>query len=170
MKLILGLFLIGAVTFSYGQQKTGVIKKTEKKSGTPGNESFPSVSFRRKIDTVEPNVTGKFIIEEYRLQVRGSGTNKAISAVGSALVIEELSIVGEKIDTISYKINDSEVMNTEDYLFRIFGEVPETVPEDLPPSILVHRTDNLDCYGIAELPDGTVLIPYKGLLLYLRRY
>lgn len=163
---------MGCLSISFGQDSTKVIKKTGQKrmTKTPGG-AFPVVSFKKaNPELAEANITGKFIIEEYSLQVKTSETNKAIRSVGSALEISETDISGAAIDTISYRISDSQNMNTEDYLFRIFGEVPESIPDNLPMNILVHKTDNLDCYGIAQLADGTVLIPYKGLLLYLRRY
>lgn len=172
MKIVLSFIMLGLVSISFGQDST----KTTPQLGqirvksTPAN-NFPNVSFR-KLDTDDaaPDIEGKFIIEQYSLQLNTSEAKKAIKAVGTTLEIKDTTITGSDIDTISYQINDSEVMNTEDYLFRIFGEAPETVPADLPPNIWVHKTDNLDCYGIGQLADGRVLIPYNGLLLYLRRY
>lgn len=172
MKIVLSFILFGLVSLSYGQDST----KTAPKMGaqrvtTTGAQSLPNISFKKLgQEASKPDIEGKFIIEQYSLQINSSDAKKAIKAVGTAIEISDTIIAGTDIDTISYKINDSEIMNTEDYLFRIFGEVPENIPADLPPNIWVHKTDNLDCYGIGQLSDGRVLIPYNGLLLYLRRY
>jgi hypothetical protein len=72
------------------------------------------------------------------------------------------------MDSVSYRVTEVELMNTEDYLYRIFGEIPASIPDDLPLNVNVIKTDNLACYGIVRLSDEVVLIPYKGLLLYLR--
>lgn len=172
MKIVLSFIMLGLVSISFGQDST----KTTQKIGaqrvtTTGGNSLPNVSFR-KLDAegAKPDVQGKFIIEQYSLQINSSDAKKAIKAVGTTLVISDTIISGTDIDTISYQISDSEIMNTEDYLFRIFGEVPDNIPTDLPANIWVHKTDNLDCYGIGQLSDGRILIPYNGLLLYLRRY
>lgn len=173
MKIVLSLIILGLASSSFGQDttKTSTPKATPKSVAVPGSKNFPNVSFRRLYtDVSTPEIKGKFIIEQYSLQLNTSDAKKSIKVVGTALEIGDTNISGSDIDTIDYKISDSETMNTEDYLFRIFGEVPESIPEDLPVNLLVHKTDNLDCYGIAELSDGRVLIPYNGLLLYLRRY
>ena len=62
-----------------------------------------------------------------------------------------------------------EVMETTDYLYRVFGMVPEEVPSDLPASMKVHRTNNLDCYGIAIVSNDIMVMPYNGALIYLKR-
>ena len=172
MKIVLSLIIIGLVSVSFGQDTTKSTPKVgQQRATSAGSHSLPNVSFRRlDADNSTPNIEGKFIIEQYSLQLNTSDAKKAIKVVGTTLKIADTTIAGSDIDTIAYKISDSEIMNTEDYLFRIFGEVPDNIPTDLPANILVHKTDNLDCYGIGQLSDGRVLIPYNGLLLYLRRY
>jgi hypothetical protein len=172
MKIVLSFIMLGLVSISFGQDST----KTSPKIGTQrvnmtGGQSLPNVTYGTLAgERSKPDVEGKFIIEQYSLQINSSDAKKAIKAVGTTLVISDTIISGTNIDSISYQISDSEIMNTEDYLFRIFGEVPENIPADLPLNIWVHKTDNLDCYGIGQLADGRILIPYNGLLLYLRRY
>ena len=172
MKIKMSALMFGLVSLAYGQDTTKTTPSIGQKraKSTPG-KSLPNISFKKlDANSAAPKIKGKFIIEQYSLQLNTSDSKKAIKVVGTTLEIAETIIAGSEIDTISYKMSDSEIMNTEDYLFRIFGEVPETIPADLPANILVHKTDNLECYGIAELSDGRVLIPYNGLLLYLRRY
>lgn len=172
MKLLIGLFFVSCIGLTYGQDTTKTTPKLqEKQVENKEGPSFPSVSFRRADDVARaPQIKGNYIIERYVLQINSSDAKEAMKVVGNPLVIDETTILGEEMDSIKYDIYESQMMNTEDYLFRIFGEVPSTLPDDLPTSILVHKTDNLDCYGIAELNNGLVLIPYNGLLLYLRRY
>ncbi|MFT5821079.1 MAG: hypothetical protein ACI8ZM_002328 [Crocinitomix sp.] len=172
MKIVLSFIMLGLVSISFGQDSTKTTTKVGvQRATTTGAQSLPNISFKKlgaadsKID-----IEGKFIIEQYSLQINSSDAKKAIKAVGTTLEISDTIIAGTDIDTISYQVSDSEIMNTEDYLFRIFGEVPENIPADLPVNVWVHKTDNLECYGIAQLSDGRVLIPYNGLLLYLRRY
>ena len=172
MKIVLSFIMLGLVSISFGQDSTKTtLKLGEKSVTTTGAGNLPNVSFQKfDVDDSTPDIKGKFIIEQYSLQLNTPDAKKAIKVVGTTLEIKDTTIAGSDIDTISYQVNDIEIMNTEDYLFRIFGEVPETIPADLPVNIWVHKTDNLDCYGIGRLPDGRVLIPYNGLLLYLRKY
>lgn len=171
MKQLLSVLAIGLAMVSFGQDTTEVKKVGQKRAVTTPADAFPAVSFRKlDNDVISPdNITGEYIIERYAVQVKTSETKKAIGVVGTELVIDNYSIVGSEIDSMEFQFSDSEYMNIEDYLYRIFGLVPEDIPDDLPTNIIVHKTNNLDCYGIGELSDGTVLIPYNGLLLYLRR-
>ena len=69
MKLFLSLLLIGCISLCYAQDSTRVIKNGGQKrmTTTPGG-SFPLVTFKRlDPEAVKPNITGKFIIEEYSL-------------------------------------------------------------------------------------------------------
>lgn len=164
--------MVGFVSITFGQDttKTAPVAIQKGLKNAPGVR-FPS-SYAKNVggEKTKEDIQGKFIIEQYSLQINTTEAKNAIQVVGTTLEINEATIFGSDIDSISYKVSDSELMNTEDYLFRIFGEVPETIPEDLPPNVFVHKTDNVDCYGIAQLSDGRILIPYNGLLLYLRKY
>ncbi len=173
MKKLLGLMLVGIVTVGYGQDTTKIKSAQPLSEGAkvPGAKAAPSFLFKRPEDAnVTPKITGQYIIEKYVVQVNSSDAKKAMKVVGNALKIDELIILGDEMDTINYEIYESQFMNTEDVLFRIFGEAPDVIPDDFPGNVMVHKTDNLDCYGIAEISNDLVLIPYNGLLLYLRKY
>jgi hypothetical protein len=110
-----------------------------------------------------------FTVDRYTVMVRNSATKSLAKLNGSAVKIAAEKITGDQIETISLKFSDMEVMETTDYLYRVFGMVPEEVPSDLPASMKVHRTNNLDCYGIAIVSKEIIVMPYNGALIYLRR-
>ena len=110
-----------------------------------------------------------FTIDRYTVMVRNSATKSLTKLTGSAVQIAAEKISGDQIQTITLKFSDMEVMETTDYLYRVFGMVPEEVPSDLPASMKVHRTNNLDCYGIAIVSNDIMVMPYNGALIYLKR-
>ncbi|MDA7804252.1 hypothetical protein N8987_06720 [Crocinitomix sp.] len=167
MKLILLLCFASVSFISIAQEKN----KPEGYKVGGAQTNARSFAIKKAPDKIkDANISGKYIIERYSIQIKTTETKRALSAVGTELEISDSLIVGNEIKAIEYHISESQLMNTEDYLYRVFGEVPEELPADLPLELMVHRTNNLDCYGIAELPDGVLLIPYSGLLFYAREF
>jgi hypothetical protein len=169
MKVLFALFLIGTVSISFGQDSTQVTKPVGQKRVGSASTGPSNISFK-KADPVNstPKIAGVYTVERFSVQLNTTETKKAKEIVGTEIIISETAIVGTQMDSLSYRVSEVELMNTEDYLYRIFGEVPASIPDDLPLNVNVIKTDNLACYGIVRLSDGVVLIPYKGLLLYLR--
>ena len=173
MKYILLTCLLSAAVLTFAQDTTktnGKVQPVSNKRIT-GLKSVPKGIARKPIDedAATGNVLGGYTIEKYTLIIRNSDTKKLAKITGSQFKITEEKISGSEVDEINLKFSDIEFMETADYLYRVFGEMPETIPDDLPATLKVHRTNNLDCYGIAELSDRTIIMAYKGALVYLTR-
>jgi hypothetical protein len=171
MKYITGLFVVfGMVSISYSQDSTKTIR-----ANVPGAASRPGVAMsyvsldRAKELTHETSsIAGTYTIDHYSVQLRKPNNNKIINTVGTEAIVTDISIGGEAMDSILFQISDRELMSTDDYLYRVFGELPEEIPTDLPVTLYVYKTNNLECYGIGQLSDRTLLIPVEGILLYLK--
>lgn len=89
--------------------------------------------------------------------------------LGSLVRIQKNSITGDEIDPMTFQIYEVEKMTSEDYLFRTTGEIPDSTCTSFPQTVHVHKTDHSECYGIVQLNNGQVAIPYKGIILILQR-
>lgn len=171
MKYFAGLFLIvGMVSTSYGQDTIKTIQ-----ANVPGAPSRPGAAMSyvsrdraKELTNETTSIVGTYTIDHYAVQLRKPNNNKVINTVGTEAIVTDISIGGEAMDSILFQISDRELMSTDDYLYRVFGELPEEIPTDLPATLYVYKTNNLDCYGIGQLSDGTLLIPVEGILLYLK--
>lgn len=170
MKYIASLLLIlGLVLPSFGQDTLKAIKANVPGQVSRPGGSMPYVSIEKAKElTSTPSISGNYTIDHYAVQLRKTSNKNIIEAVGSPVIVTEISVAGESIDSINFQISDRELMSTEDYLYRVFGELPEELPTDLPATLYVFKTNNLECYGIGQLSDGTLLIPREGILLYLK--
>jgi len=168
-----GFFLVVLLGFSLTTTAQDTLKQLKPTiQGQPGRTaaSMPQLTMNRvKELNATPKINGNYTIDRYSVQLKKRGNKSVIKAVGSKVAVTEVLLSGSAIDSISFQISETEIMSIEDYLFRIFGELPAEIPSDLPENIFVHKTNNLSCYAIGQLADGTLLIPREGVLLYLRR-
>ena len=173
MKYLIILICFGYSLNGVAQDTTKTKKKSEVISNkkVKGVKKLPQIIARKPLvdENTSPSIFSAYLIEKYTVMVRTSESKLLAKTPGSLLTIEEEQITGDQIDPIALKFSDTEVMETADYLYRVLGIVPDEIPADLPASLKVHRTNNLDCYGIAEVSDQLVIMPYKGALLYLKR-
>ncbi len=113
---------------------------------------------------------GLFKIVHAEILISSQNTKKLVNQLkASEITLEENGFHGPQIDSVSFKISELELLTTEDYLFRLYGQIIDTLPPNLPKRITMQKTTNLICYGIGRLPNGTTIIPYRGLLLYLKK-
>ena len=89
--------------------------------------------------------------------------------MGSIIKVNETAITGTEIDPFHFEIFDIEKMKSSDYIFREFGRSIRAPEPNLPVVIKVHKTDFEACYGIVEISDTKIAIPYNGVLLFLKR-
>jgi hypothetical protein len=82
--------------------------------------------------------------------------------------LSQKSLITKGIEQIDFIIYDVEPMNTEDYLYRALTIYPEDIPENLPNKVVVHKSDFKHTYGFGLLPDGRIIMPYAGRLIYLK--
>jgi len=163
------LLLLGCISTTFGQDTLKTTKATNSGQISRPGATMPYVSLQKAKElSTTPSISGTYIIDHYAVQIRKTSNSTIIEAVGTAIIATENSIAGEELDSINFQISDRELMSTEDYLYRVFGELPEEIPTDLPATIYVFKTNNLACYGIGQLADGTLLIPREGILLYLK--
>lgn len=166
MKILLSILSLFVLTVSFGQVKT--VQKT-----VPSFKAEASNSRMKTLVSPDktPHIFGNFSAGEYSIIIKNKETNTLIrDIIGSPVSITETSISGDLIENTQFNIIESEVLETADFLFRLFDEVQDEIPENLPNQLLVHKTNHPSYYGIAELSDGTVIIPHNGLLLYLKRH
>ncbi len=166
-------FFIGLIGFSISttaQDTLKQIKPTITGQSTRAAASLPRADISRiKELNATPTVDGTYTIDRYAIQFKKSGNKNVIKTVGTNVIVTEISLSGSAFDSLAFQISEIEIMSIEDYLYRIFGELPAKIPTDLPEHLYVHKTNNLTCYAIGQLPDGTLLIPREGILLYLKK-
>lgn len=118
----------------------------------------------------QKGIYGEFIIDSYITLADNALNAHALELlVGSIVKIAPLAITGAEIDPMSMEVYESEVMTSEDYIYREFGVGLQKRISSLPYNVHVHKTDHVDCYGILELGGNKVALPYKGVLLFLIR-
>lgn len=167
--IIAGILTFGFMQLSIAQDTTKTVN-----AGVPGQvgrqgTSFPLATLARPaVKATAETIAGKYSIDHYIVQIKKTGNKEVIGAVGTEVTVSDTLMVGDSFGTISFQISEKELMSTEDYLYRIFGEIPSEIPADIPATLYVLKTNNLECYGIGQLSDGTILIPKEGVLLYLK--
>jgi len=115
-------------------------------------------------------IFGNYSISGYSVLSRNTTSAEELNAlIGSSVNIQTESITGTLIDSLVFTIFEIERLRRDDYIYRVFGREIKAPEPDLPESFNVHKTDNTNCYGIVEIGDGRLAIPYKGVLLYLTR-
>lgn len=165
MRTIFITLLLTLSGLSFGQDQGAVKSKT-----VVGQKPASNYAVLARDKSKTPNIYGDFIIRDYEIIIRKGDSEKVSKNVlGTVIKITESAIAGEQIDPMTYNLSESEMLFSEDYIYRAFEVVIEKEIENIPMSVLVHKTTNGDCYGILELIDGTVVLPYQGMLLFLVR-
>lgn len=122
-----------------------------------------------RIDT-QLSFYGDYRVTGYAvLSTKTPSTEELNGLVGTVVKVQETSLTGTAIDPITFEIYQVELQRRDDYIYRVFGREIKGPEPNLPESFKVHKTDNTNCYGIVEIGNGEIAIPYKGVLLYLKR-
>ena len=137
----------------------------------PSRLSRPAVVSPRVTDVVTPtSIYGEYKICSYaQLESRTPSIEELNILVGSLVKVDSFAITGSQIDPLTYSIYGIEMLQRDDYIYREFGTDVHVQDAGLPQQFNVHKTDNERCYGIVEVNNNRLAIPYKGVLLYLQR-
>lgn len=113
---------------------------------------------------------GSYTVDSYYVLSTDTPSNKKLKElIGSEITLTSTAISGSEIETFNVEPLDFERMSRGDYIYRNFGRSIRAPEPDLPDNLNVYKTGNLDCYGIIALDNGDIAIPYKGVLLILKR-
>lgn len=116
------------------------------------------------------DVFGDFEIVRYRVLSKDHPNKKELeSLIGSLVKVSAEHLTGSEIDPVTYDLFEIEQMARGDFIYRAFGRSIRAPEPDLPSTLKVHKTDNQNCYGIIDLDKDQVAVPYKGVLLFLKR-
>src|SRR5688500_17696850 len=119
---------------------------------------------------VAASLYGDYTITGYDvLSIKTPSNEELNTLIGTIVKFQETSLTGTGIDPLTFEIYQVERQRRDDFIFRVFGREIKAPEPDLPESFMVHKTDNEFCYGIVEIGNGQIAIPYKGVLLYLKR-
>jgi hypothetical protein len=165
MKILFIAVFITFTGFSFSQ-----IKGTAKTQTNAAHKSLSKHSELTRDVNKAPDIYGDFIIQDFEIIIRKGDTEKVSkNLLGTVIKITEVAIAGEQVDPMTYNLTNSEMLFSEDYIYRAFEIALEDEIQKLPTSVLVHKTSNQSCYGILELDEGVVVLPYQGMLLFLVR-
>lgn len=163
------LFFLQIWSFSIDAQTD----TTAKRQFYPAKSMAMPATKAERISTVSDQsilVFGDYEVTGYSiLSTETLAAEELQALLGTVVKVQENSITGVAIDPMSFDIYEIERLRRDDFIFRVFGRQVRGPEPDLPESFNVHKTDNENCYGIAVTGSGQIAIPYKGVLLYLRR-
>ena len=94
--------------------------------------------------------------------------------VGSVIIIKDSLMMGNHMNPFYFSLQEVEKLEREEFLYRSFGKVPSLDVSRLPSAIHSRQTwathqDVGPTYGIGILPNNEIIIPYDGLLIYLKK-
>lgn len=160
--------LISAVSIGQVQKvKTG--DKKALRSGTKVVRA-DAVEVKVKPMLTELSLFGDYTIDSFSVIDKKLLSKKERKAlIGTSIRIDVADLSGDQIKPLSFEMIEVENMSKEDYLFRVFGAKQDVELGELPAQLRVHKTDQSTCYGIVELHDSKVVLPYKGVLLFLSK-
>lgn len=122
------------------------------------------------VNDVKMIVFGDYTITDYSILSQKSLSEEELNSLrGTTVKVQNTSIAGSGIDPLTFEIYQVEVQKKDDFIYRVFGSDLKKSETNLPETFTVHKTDNENCYGIVDLGGGRIVIPYKGVLLYLTR-
>jgi hypothetical protein len=122
-----------------------------------------------KIDVIT-ELYGDYTVTGYSvLSTKTPSIEELNTLVGTVVKFQATSLTGTVIDPLTFEIYQVERQRRDDYIYRVFGREIKAPEPNLPESFMVHKTDNENCYGIVEIGNGEIAVPYKGVLLYLKR-
>lgn len=167
--LVIG-FIFSLFTFGQDTSKTNNQNRMVK---FPASPSLTFVKSTTHTLSLQYSKTGTFKIDTLFVYEKSKAT-KALQkkGIGTTVHLTKNSIKGTYIDSTTFIYLENEKLETDDYLYRAFGALPKNRPSNLPKYLYVQRitstTNAIDLpYGLALLDNGTLLLPYKGILLYL---
>lgn len=166
--LIIGIMLISSVSLAQVQK----VKTGDKKALRQGTKVVRAEAVDVKVKPMETELIlfGDYVIDSYSVIDKKLMKKKERKAlIGTGVQIDLVDLTGDQIKPLSFEILEVENMTKEDYMFRVFGDKSDLDLSELPAKLRVHKTDQSACYGIVELHDSKVVIPYKGLLLFLSK-
>lgn len=134
--------------------------------------SKKKITTKARLTTLNPTniIFGSYEVTKYSaLSTKTLPSNELKALIGSIIKVQETAITGTEIDPFHFEIFDIEEMNSSDYIFREFGRSIRAPEPNLPSIIKVHKTDFEGCYGIVEISENEITIPYNGVLLFLKR-
>lgn len=119
---------------------------------------------------IQHDIFGEYLIESYAVLSRKTpGTEELNALIGTLVKVQTTSITGTVIDPMTFNIYQVERLRRDDFIYRVFGREIKAPEPDLPESFNVHKTDNENCYGIVEISATEIALPYKGVLLFLKK-
>lgn len=148
-----------------------------------GQQHYQTVSHKQvdfkpadRLEKIEPlesttlrPIFGDYTIEKYYILSTDTPSKGDLGKLeGSTVRVSKSEFSGEAIESDSIDIYEMEKMTRGDYIYRNFGRGIRAPEPDIPNSLNVYKTGNLDCYGIALLQNGQIALPYKGVLLILK--
>lgn len=166
MKVLLTISCILLTAISFGQiKKVDTVNKIARPAKILQKDVVPA-----RLLLKEETIFGDFKIDKYSILSRKTPSNKELNTlIGSLVRIQRTDLTGDEIEPSTFNITEVTYMSSSEYIYKVFGrEIREQEP-DLPETVKVHKTDHLGCYGIIEVGDGRVAIPYKGVLLFLSK-
>jgi hypothetical protein len=144
--------------------KTGIIKPVKVQRQLAPVEK---VNIRSEIQL---DIFGEYQVTHYAVLSRKTPSIEELNLlVGSLVKVQATSITGTVIDPVSFQIFQVERLRRDDFIYRVFGREIKAPEPDLPNEFNVHKTDHENCYGIVEISATEIAIPYKGVLLYLKK-
>jgi len=166
-RLLTSLILLVAISTVNAQDSTRAITNPPSRVLIQPVFRAEKVAFNTNVPRI---IYGDYQVSDYSILSLKTPNNLQLEALlGSTVKLDSTSISGSLIDSISFSIFEIERLRRDDYIYRVFGREIKAPEPDLPENFLVHKTDNALCYGIIEIGDGRLAIPYKGVLLYLTR-
>jgi hypothetical protein len=132
-------------------------------------QKLPTQTIEQK-ETLPDAIFGQYKISSYTIISKKNLTEKDFSLLlGTLVKIQKTALTGDEIDPLTFDIYEIEKMSSADYIFREFGLPMEAPIHNLPGICKVHKTACESYYGIIEINQNKMVIPYKGVLLFLER-
>ena len=113
---------------------------------------------------------GEYIITSHSILSTQTAEKTTLNALkGSRVTLSETNFEGPHIQSFSFEIQEIEQMSSSDFIYRAFGRAIRAPEPNLPQAVSVHKTFQEKCYGIIQISNNKVAIPYQGVLLFLER-
>jgi len=169
MRLLISFILIGlSFTASAQTADTTTIHavKPVKNIGQPLHK-VEKIQYR---SDVKIDVFGEYVVDSFAVLSKKTPRIEELNALlGTTLKVLSTSITGTNIDPMTFSIFEVERLQRDDFIYRVFGSEIKAPEPNLPQAFNVHKTDHENCYGIVEIDQKHIAIPYKGVLLFLTK-
>lgn len=174
MKTIITLSICLMAGLAFGQQKEKEITQKpvkhhlkplmvrERKAAAPA-EIAAALSPSKSI-------VGHYYVAKYSVLGLATPSPAVIDQlVGSEVVVSGNRISGSEVQFDPFDIVSKKLMSSSDYIYEVFGRTIRAPEPNLPQEVKVLETVGSDLYGIIQLPDNRLAVPYRGLLLILEQ-